>query len=442
VKRQASKQKPPSGHKRLDEIYRGSSFKVLMQRYNSAPKPARFCSDTTIHKLSDPVRGRYRGVELAAEGYIVSPLKESPRKVNTKKNAPSFFLTGEDDDNDLEPEDADADQGEYVEPRRLNVSRHTNVHVKDVSKNRLSESVLKNKKKKENVKPRNNMFEENERNRLLQGVRNSKTNRSLFKDKYLSTRTQNNHGASSGYGQPHVFKAPNKWIPGKHLKKPKLEARPEWTLRPPQPKASTSAKLLKPVLPQVARKVPAKAVKAQAASTSKAPLRSKSSADVRPGPASTIGSSGGEDSSLLSRKPSSTSNLDGTGKRRSSIFSKSATVLSPIKPIPPKVPDITDKIEARYQKLKKTVGLVTSDKSKKGTAGNSPETDPRMSRVDADANVRAALSRAMASTLDRASVQENSAALMLGTHAKKISNQFSQIDDWKEKYRTLAEEVE
>ena len=138
--------------------------------------------------------------------------------------------------------------------------------------------------------------------------------------------------------------------------------------RPPEPKGN--AKLLKPVLPQMAiKKQPSLSLKKKM-KTDDQPLRSKSSADIRNrqfGTENVENRSGNNDAP--GRKPSSTSSLFNktttTNSGRSSITWKGATVLSPIKPLPTKAPDISEKVDMRYQKLKKSLLGVSSDTDSK-----------------------------------------------------------------------------
>lgn len=96
----------------LESIYKKDSFKVIMSRYKTAPKPPRYLTEKKIEHLADPIQGKFKGISKspiqAKNEYVLSPSKITSKlknrisienlndKKQTKDTGTSFFLTGED----------------------------------------------------------------------------------------------------------------------------------------------------------------------------------------------------------------------------------------------------------------------------------------------------------------------------------------------------------
>lgn len=197
-------------------------------------------------------------------------------------------------------------------------------------------------------------------------------------------------------------------------RKVKNPKRPDWSLQPPPP-TKANPRLMRPVLAPVPRQPLTKIIKQVSCQE---PLRSKSSADMRPATLKETGSA--------LQKPMSTSNLS-SGRRLTSFRPPMAQL--PIKAVLPKPIDASDKVNTNYISNKKKLGILVEKKGK-----------PVRETLDADVNL--ALERALEIANQSTSTADNNAAMLLGIHAKKISSQLSSIDDWKAKYRALQDDVE
>jgi len=383
------------GPKRLDKIYKESSFETLMNRYKTTPRPITYITESTIEKLADPIKGRHRDVQQdndVRNSYVQSPIsKGNPRPSLRKPSAPSFFLTAEEE----------IDDSSNSEKRKVCCGRPL---VKKVQ----------NFPKVNNVK-----------------TRNTKANRSMFVDKYLSAR--------NGQQPISIIEAkPNGWKSSLEMSKKmanvkskylKPAAKPEWSLRPPQGKGGPD--LPKPAVPRPTAKktVPIPlSRKFEKRVPVDQPLRSKSSADVR---SRLFPSNGSSVKMVTSRKPSPTSKLfDLDNPRRHAP--KPQVVLSPIKPLKPRELDVNEKIDISYKRLQKHLGLGGGDRVSKAKSPSS--------RPDIDTEVLTILKRAEAAATGKIASQENNAAFLLGNHARKLSNHFSELNDWKSKYQALSDD--
>jgi len=447
AKQQRTKAKK-SGFQSLADVYKAPAFETLRKRYHTTPRPPSFCTPEFIEKLADPVKGRHKNVDLVRgpdnqHEYVLSPSKDTEIRSSSfnlkakKSSAPSFFLTGEEEYDNNEDSDVSLE-------RRLNKEGAS--AMKPVQKKNLK------------IKPSIAVNLRQQPPAGLLKTKNTKTNAALFREKYLPppgkpSKIKSKKPASKSWKSA-AGKSGNvkRDIKSKYLN-------PEWTLRPEESKPRAPKKRVE--LPSRLQSVAVPAVKTRAKTKEPAAkqvpchisrkmdrsnqdisdavdsmLRSKSSADIRrmkPSMQPAHSSTSIKPLDELPKKPSSTSNILDKGNPRNSITKLPKVVLSPIKPMKPKEPDVSDVIEANYKKMKKQFGI---DPSRPISAS---------SRAKIDENISAAIKKA--ETINPGGVSNTGAAasnpsFLLNQYAKKLSAQFSRIDENKAKYKALAEDLE
>jgi hypothetical protein len=413
----------------LESIYKKDSFKVLMSRYKTAPKPPRYLTEKKIEHLADPIQGKFKGISKspiqAKNDYVLSPSKITSKlknrisienlndKKQTKDLGTSFFLTGEDEHDLSSIED---------EPITF-------------------ELPAKNNKQKQNSFKFSNQYNSCK-------TKNTKTNRSLFVDNYL--RTKNNpvrtnfklNKKPSKLGKSNISNVKSKYL--------NLSSRPDWSLRPQQADSNVLPKIskTKPSLPVHQAKKDKKHSKISKLNKSitsnlkNSNLRSKSSADIiRPNrPPENIDL---KDISKSYKKPSSTSSLFNKSKENfANKILKAPTVLTPIKPVKAKEPDISNTIYSDYKQLQQKLGVGNNPSNKaanKVRNSTLPENRPMI-----DNEIKAVLRKAqnLAEKNDSSCHRENNISVTLGAHAKKLSFQFSELDQLTSNYKKLTEDIE
>ena len=454
------KRKPPTA---LEKVYEKPSFKMIMDRYKSAPKRSGHApTNRRIDNLADPIRGRYKGIEKAKDSgeYIVSPTKEDievqNRQHRIKKNnkSTSFFLTGEDE---MDQEDDDEEDFELnPTPLRDRSKRPSNLMDSKTAKRGVSSDLI------HKIRNSAKTFEENEKKRMLRLSKNTKANRSLFVDKYLSTkdakkgRTTGARGKSSGYGQTFKSSSKKSALASSAKSKTNTKKKPDWSLRPPLSKAD--AKLLNP-LPSLTTKK--RVINDKNASLTrnisknmkkKEPLRSKSSADMRRNamkenknpdslgrselrkkPSSSASSLVRENTRLQAKVFGESNGSDKLSRLHRGLSSKPATVLSPIKPLPPRPKTPVDKVNEVYKDLKKRVGLTNAKKpANTNTLGNVEV------KESIDMDVKTALSRAEDLSHKNTRSVDN-ATIIFGQKAKNISSRLDAVTNMKASYQLELE---